>query len=166
MALSYIGLGSNLGDSLSTLKEALGYLAKNPQVEVFKTSSFYRTAPVGFKEQDDFVNAVAMIKTTLSPLDLLDLLMQTEQEFKRVRLFKNGPRTLDLDILLYDDLILRDEPKLNVPHPRMCERAFVLIPLKEIAPTLLIPGCNKSVSELCASLSDADVKDVRLLDHA
>ena len=83
-----------------------------------------------------------------------------------MRLFKNGPRTLDLDILLYDDLILRDEPKLNVPHPRMCERAFVLIPLKEIAPTLLIPGCNKSVSELCASLSDADVKDVRLLDHA
>ena len=166
MALSYIGLGSNLGDSLSTLKEALGYLAKNPQVEVFKTSSFYRTAPVGFKEQDDFVNAVAMIKTTLSPLELLDLLMQTEQEFKRVRLFKNGPRTLNLDILLYDDLILKDEPKLNVP-PSAYVRAGALCSFpKGNAPTLLIPGCNKSVSELCASLSDADVKDVRLLNHA
>ena len=102
-----------------------------------------------------------------TPIDikLLDYLLDLEQEFKRVRLFKNGPRTLDLDLLLYEDLIM-DTSKLTLPHPRMCERAFVLIPLNEIAPSLIIPKSERSVSSFYASLSDADFKDVRLLEHA
>ena len=98
MAQAYIGLGSNLGNSLVTLKQALERLRQNPKTEVIKTSSFYKTTPVGYKEQNDFVNAAALIETSLSPIKLLDYLLDLEQEFKRVRLFKNGPRTLDLDL--------------------------------------------------------------------
>lgn len=165
MAQAYIGLGSNLGNSLVTLKQALERLRQNPKTEVIKTSSFYKTTPVGYKEQNDFVNAAALIETSLSPIKLLDYLLDLEQEFKRVRLFKNGPRTLDLDLLLYEDLIM-DTSKLTLPHPRICERAFVLIPLNEIAPSLIIPKSERSVSSFYASLSDADFKDVRLLEHA
>lgn len=165
MAQAYIGLGSNLGNSLITLKQALERLNQNQKMEVIKTSSFYKTSPVGYKDQDDFVNAVALLETSLPPLELLDHLLNLEQEFKRVRLFKNGPRTLDLDLLLYDNLIM-DTSKLILPHPRMCERAFVLVPLNEIAPTLIIPKSERAVNSFYASLNDAELKDVRLLEHA
>ncbi|MDO5351810.1 MAG: 2-amino-4-hydroxy-6-hydroxymethyldihydropteridine diphosphokinase [Succinatimonas sp.] len=165
MAQAYIGLGSNLGNSLITLKQALERLNQNQKMEVIKTSSFYKTSPVGYKDQDDFVNAVALLETSLPPLELLDHLLNLEQEFKRVRLFKNGPRTLDLDLLLYDNLIM-DTSKLILPHPRMCERAFVLVPLNEIAPTLIIPKSERVVNSFYASLNDAELKDVRLLEHA
>jgi len=116
-------------------------------------SSLYSTEPVGFAGQPRFVNAVVELETNLSPRALLDGLLKIEQEFGRDRAasFVNGPRTLDLDILLIDGIVI-SEPGLEIPHPRLAERAFVLIPLAEIAPMFLVPGCQKTVAQLLHSL--------------
>lgn len=139
MNTAYIALGANLGDPAATLRAAFGALANLPESRVSKTSSLYRTAPVGMAGQPDFVNAVAVLETTLPPETLLDALLDLEQRFGRIRAEKNGPRTLDLDILFYNDLQL-DLPRLTLPHPRLHLRAFVLQPLAEVAPQLTLPG--------------------------
>jgi len=136
---AFIGLGSNLDDPFEQVSHALRALASLPHTRVLASSSFYRSAPVGYLEQPDFINAVAQLETTLSPRALLDALLGLERECGRTREFHNAPRTLDLDVLLYDDL-RHHEHSLTIPHPQMHLRAFVLRPLLEIAPDCVIPG--------------------------
>jgi len=139
MNTAYVALGANLGDPAATVRAAFGALANLPESRVVHGSSLYRTAPVGITEQPEFINAVAQLETTLAPEALLDALFDIELRFGRIRADKNGPRTLDLDLLLYNDQFL-ELPRLTLPHPRLHLRAFVLHPLAEIAPDLLIPG--------------------------
>jgi 2-amino-4-hydroxy-6-hydroxymethyldihydropteridine diphosphokinase len=136
---AYLGVGANICNTEGQVRSALDELASLPATRLERVSSLYRTAPVGFIDQPDFVNAVAKIDTGLTPRALLDALLDIEGRHGRVREFPNGPRTLDLDVLLYGELELH-EPDLIVPHPRMHERAFVIVPLAEIAPDLLVPG--------------------------
>ena len=139
MKTAYVALGANIGDPTATVLAAFAALANLADSRVVHTSSLYRTAPVGLKNQPDFINAVAMLETGLAPEELLDALLDLETRFGRVRRDRNGPRTLDLDLLLYDDIEL-DLPRLTLPHPRLHLRAFVLHPLAEIALGLVIPG--------------------------
>jgi 2-amino-4-hydroxy-6-hydroxymethyldihydropteridine diphosphokinase len=131
--VAYIGLGANLGDARSTVLQAIQDLASLPQTQLLRRSSLYRSAPVD-ATGPDFINAVAEVATALSPQQLLTELQQLEQAAGRQRPYRNAPRTLDLDILLYGELQL-DSPDLVIPHPRMLARAFVLLPLAEIAPS-------------------------------
>ena len=147
MGLCAIGLGSNLGDSRSILTGAIDRLRSHPQIELVAVSSWYQTAPIG-PPQPDYLNGCATLQTSLKPLDLLNLLHSIESAFGRVRQERWGARTLDLDLLLYDDLII-DLPTLQVPHPRMIERAFVLVPLSEISPNAIEPKSGQSIATLC-----------------
>jgi len=138
MTLAYVALGANLDDPAATVLAAFGALANLPDSRLVHTSSLYRTAPVGIAAQPDFINAVAALETLLAPADLLEALFDLEHRFGRIRAEKNGPRTLDLDLLLYGELEF-DLPQLTLPHPRLHLRAFVLHPLAEIAPDLCLP---------------------------
>jgi len=139
MSLAYVALGANLGDPASTIRAAFGALANLPASRIVRCSSLYRTAPVGLTDQPDFINAVALLDTTLGPVQLLAELLAIECRFGRRRAERNGPRSLDLDLLLYDERRF-DQPELTLPHPRLHLRAFVLRPLAEIAPDLRLPG--------------------------
>ena len=139
MARAFVGLGSNLANPEKQLEAALVAINLLPKTSVVRHSSLYSSAPVGYLDQPDFVNAVAELETQLSPRELLAALLALELEFGRTREFLNAPRTLDLDVLLYDDL-QQHEPGLTIPHAQMHLRAFVLQPLLEIAPTVSIPG--------------------------
>ena len=145
--IAFIGLGSNLGDPRSQLQRAFAALGELPGTCLVAQSSLYRSAPLGFQDQPDFVNAVAKIATELSPQALLQALLQIEHSHGRERTFRNAPRTLDLDILLYDDVRLH-EHGLTIPHPQMHRRAFVLRPLLEIAPDASIPAVGEARSAL------------------
>ncbi|GAB5604531.1 2-amino-4-hydroxy-6-hydroxymethyldihydropteridine diphosphokinase [Sideroxyarcus sp. TK5] len=136
---AFIGLGSNLAEPAAQVNHALRALGELPQTRLLKVSSLYRSAPVGYLDQPDFINAVAQVETGLAPRALLDALLALELECGRTREFKDAPRTLDLDVLMYDDLV-HHEHGLTVPHPQMHLRAFVLLPLLEIAPDCIIPG--------------------------
>ena len=136
---AFIGLGSNLADPVAQVSNALEMLNGLPQTRVLRRSSLYRSAPVGYLDQPDFINAVAQLETELAPRALLDALLALEHECGRTRDFVNAPRTLDLDVLLYDDM-QHHEHGLTIPHPQMHLRAFVLQPLLEIAPDCVIPG--------------------------
>jgi 2-amino-4-hydroxy-6-hydroxymethyldihydropteridine diphosphokinase len=138
MTAAYVALGANLGDPVAAVQAALAALAGLPDSRVVRASSLYRTAPVGLSNQPDFINAVAALETALAPEALLDALFAIEAGFGRVRAAKNGPRTIDLDLLLHGDLELA-QPRLTLPHPRLHLRAFVLVPLAEIAPDLRLP---------------------------
>ena len=139
MNTAYVALGANIGDPAATVLAAFTALAGLPESRVLRTSSLYRTLPVGLRNQPDFINAAAVLETALSAEALLDALLDLETRFGRHRRDRNGPRTLDLDLLLYNDSEVR-LPRLTVPHPRLHLRAFVLCPLAEIAPDLTIPG--------------------------
>ena len=152
---AYIALGANLEDPVVQVRAGLAALATLPDTQLLMQSSLYRTAPVGYADQPDFINAVAAVDTELSPRELLDALLAIELNHGRVRQFANAPRTLDLDVLLYDDVEV-NESGLTIPHPRMHERAFVLAPLAEIAPLCEIPGHGR-VSELLRSLDPQGV---------
>ena len=134
---AYIGLGSNLGDRVGEVERALAQLAALPGTELVARSSLYRTAPID-AGGDDYVNAVAHVRTTLAPAALLRALHAIEDAHGRERPFANAPRTLDLDLLLHGDAVVADD-RLTLPHPRLHERAFVVVPLAEIAPDLVIP---------------------------
>jgi 2-amino-4-hydroxy-6-hydroxymethyldihydropteridine diphosphokinase len=136
---AYVALGSNLRDPAAQVKAGVEELAMLPDTRLVQVSSLYRTAPVGFLDQPDFVNAVALIETALTPRALLDALLAIERRYGRVRDFPNAPRTLDLDILLYGQQKISTE-SLTVPHPRLTERAFALIPLLQLDPFIAIPG--------------------------
>lgn len=135
----YIGLGSNLGDPGANLEKALALLNESPGITVRGVAPLYRTAPQGYTEQDYFTNTVVEINTSLFPLSLLDALQQIENRLGRVRTIRWGPRTVDLDLLLYGDEQI-DLPQLKVPHPSMHQRAFVLVPLADLNPELIIQG--------------------------
>jgi 2-amino-4-hydroxy-6-hydroxymethyldihydropteridine diphosphokinase len=141
MARAFIGLGSNLGDRESTLRAAVGRLGSLPDTEVRAVSAFRNTEPVGYVDQPRFLNGAVELETALSPRLLLGALLELERAFGRDRSSSppRGPRTLDLDLLLYEDETL-EEPGLEVPHPRLHERAFVLEPLAELDPELEVPG--------------------------
>jgi 2-amino-4-hydroxy-6-hydroxymethyldihydropteridine diphosphokinase len=153
---AYVGLGSNIDQPVRQLRAALAAMAASAAIEVIVCSSLYRSAPVGFADQPDFVNAVVRVRTDLGPVALLDALLRQEREQGRQRTIANGPRTLDLDLLLFDALRLND-PGLTLPHPRMHERAFVLVPLTEIAPEIEIPGRGRA-SALLAALGTEGVE--------
>lgn len=140
---AFIGLGSNMGDRYQYLVQAVDLIADAPFIELVNTSSVYETDPVGYEDQDQFLNMVIEIKTDLSAEQLLANCMRIEQELGRKREIKWGPRTIDLDILLYNQENIETE-ELAVPHPRMLERAFVMVPLLEICPDIEIPEKGKS----------------------
>ena len=143
---AYVALGSNLGDKEANLRRALDLLIERG-VEIVKTSTFISTEPYGVTDQPQFLNGVCEVRTSLVPLALLHTLLEIEQEMGRVRLRHWGERNIDLDLLLYEDVVL-DTPELKLPHPDMQNRDFVLLPLAEIAPKLVHPILQKSIEEL------------------
>ena len=152
MTLAYVGLGANLGEPRRQLTEALTAMSGLPETRLAGHSSFYRTAPVGYEDQPDFLNAVAALDTRLAPGVLLEGLQGIERRQHRERPFANAPRTLDLDLLLFgEEQIAR--PGLTVPHPRMHERAFVLQPLLELDSSISIPGKGRASAFLAACAS-------------
>jgi 2-amino-4-hydroxy-6-hydroxymethyldihydropteridine diphosphokinase len=161
MTRAVIGLGANLGDPAGQLRAATEALARLPDTRVVKVSSLYRTAPVGHAAQPDFLNAAVAIDTALEPRALLAGLLAIEAAAGRERTYKDAPRTLDLDVLLYGDRTI-DEPGLAVPHPRLHERAFALAPLVEIEPDAAVPGHGRA-ADLLAALPDQRVE--RLACH-
>ena len=145
-AIAYIGLGANLGDLAGTLRAALAALAALPESHLAAVSGAWRSAPVD-AGGPDFLNAVARLETALAPLALLDALQAIELSHGRERPYRNAPRTLDLDLLLHGDAVLQT-PRLTLPHPRLHERAFVLRPLLELAPGLVLPGLGALAGRL------------------
>ncbi len=146
--IAYIGIGANLGDASANVDDALARLARLEGTRLLAASSKYRTAPID-SSGDDYINAVACIDTPLAAPALLDALHGIELAHGRERPYRNAPRTLDLDILLYGEMTI-DLPSLHVPHPRMLQRAFVLVPLLEIAPDIVIPGHGAAANYLAA----------------
>ena len=151
----FIGAGANLGEPVRRIREALDELEKSPGVKLSGVSSLYRTQPMGPVEQPPFVNAVFLLEYGMSAQSLLALLLEIEQKMGRVREERWGPRVIDLDLLFYGEDII-EEPGLEVPHPRLHERRFVLAPLAEIAPDFVHPVIDKSVSELLSGLPAGD----------
>ena len=141
---AFIGIGANLGDARANALDAVARLRRVPGIAVTAVSSLYRTAPID-SSGDDYINAVARIDTTLAPHALLEALFAIEREHGRERPYRNAPRTLDLDLLLYGDEVI-DTATLAVPHPRLTQRAFVLVPLLEIAPHIAVPGLGAAAS--------------------
>ncbi len=148
--IAFLGLGSNLANPEEQVLAAFTQIAATPGVTLLRRSSLYRTAPIGFADQPDFINAVAEIATTMAPEELLEAMLNIEHSHGRIREFQNAPRTLDVDLLLYGDVVL-DTDSLTLPHPRAHERAFVLHPLLEIAPHCQIPnlGLARNYLAIC-----------------
>jgi 2-amino-4-hydroxy-6-hydroxymethyldihydropteridine diphosphokinase len=151
MIEAFIGVGSNLDHPADQVRKAVAALEQPPQLHCLGCSSLYETDPVGYLDQPRFINAVAQVQTTLTAHQLLDRLRAIEAHQGRQRSIPNGPRTVDLDLLLFGDQIIRDH-QLTVPHPRMAERAFVLLPLAELAPKANIPGVGEA-RQLLAAIS-------------
>jgi 2-amino-4-hydroxy-6-hydroxymethyldihydropteridine diphosphokinase len=151
---AYVGLGANLGDRRASLERAVALLGEHPDVRVVARSALHETEPWGPVTQPPFLNGVVAIDTSLSPRELLDLLLGVERELGRVRAERWGPRTVDLDLLLYGEKTVA-EPGLVVPHPRLHERAFALEPLAELDPDLVVPG-RGAVTELVAALTSGE----------
>lgn len=149
----YIAAGSNLGNKEETLKEAIDKIDKRKDCVVTKVSNFYTTDPVGYEDQDQFVNCVFEIDTLQTPSELMDTLLEVEKDFKRERIIRWGPRTLDLDIIFYDDIISYDEHIL-IPHPRAHERQFVMKPMCDINPYYVHPIYRKRVMDISSELGE------------
>lgn len=157
VATAYLGLGSNIGDKRGNISRALAIIVRNPAIRLVARSRDYRSAPWGVTGQDWFVNACAAVETTLAPEQLLAQCLAAEEELGRVRVERWGPRIVDCDVLVYGD-VASDDPRLTLPHPRLTERGFVLVPLAEIAPGLMI--CGKSVQAWLKSVPHLDVVPV------
>ena len=154
----FIALGSNLQDPQAQVKRALKTIANTTNIKLIKASSLYRTLPVGYDNQPDFINAVAEIETDLNPLALLHTLLEIETQHGRERPFPNAPRVLDLDVLLYEGAAT-NTPELTLPHPRMHTRGFVMLPLAEIAPKISI-GKHGYADELAAKCDNQGVSKI------
>ncbi|WP_062107735.1 2-amino-4-hydroxy-6-hydroxymethyldihydropteridine diphosphokinase [Bacillus niameyensis] len=152
---AFLSLGSNMGIREEFLKHAISRLHQSPNIEVTALSSIYETDPVGYTDQGLFLNMVVRISTTLSPLELLKLCLDVEKEMGRIREFKWGPRVIDLDILLYNKENIEMEA-LHIPHPRMRERAFVLVPLLEIDRSLVLPNSDTPLVEVLDEIPDKE----------
>jgi len=159
----YIGLGSNIGDRKGFLDEAMQRLDNHHHIAVEKVSSIYETKPVGYDKQDDFLNMVIQISTELGHIDLLDVCQAIENDLGRERTIENGPRTIDLDILMFNNEN-RELDRLRIPHPRLNKRAFVLIPLYEIAPNIVLPTTGEAIEDVLLDISDKEKAEVVLWD--
>ncbi|RDX01099.1 2-amino-4-hydroxy-6-hydroxymethyldihydropteridine diphosphokinase [Listeria kieliensis] len=158
MKTAYLSLGTNMGDRLQNLTDAVQMLAASSGISVIKVSSVYQTDPVGYEDQDIFFNIAVEVATSLSPDELLERCLAIELELGRVRLFKWGPRLIDIDVLLYEDVVM-DTEKLKIPHPYMKERAFVMIPLREIAESVAIDyWCEDLIAGQTVLKTDFQVK--------
>jgi 2-amino-4-hydroxy-6-hydroxymethyldihydropteridine diphosphokinase len=153
--IAFIALGSNMGDRFELLKKAIQLISGHRNIQLVNSSSIYETDPVGYEDQDLFLNMVVKVRTDLSPTHLLDACLQMELELGRKREIKWGPRTIDLDILLYNQENIETE-KLIIPHPRMGERAFVIIPLLEIEKDIIIQGMEKTLHFYLSNLPDKE----------
>lgn len=151
----YLGLGSNIGDSKNNIETALTLLER--KVNILKRSSYYETEPVGFKDQPWFINMVLEAETKLDPKELLEFTQGIEKEMKRIKTIINGPRNIDVDILIYDDIKVETE-NLIIPHPRMQERNFVMVPLLEIAPEMVLD--NNYIKDIVESLKGEEIRKV------
>lgn len=149
----YLGLGTNMGDRQANLERAVELLGERLRIE--KVSSVYETEPVGYEDQPPFLNAVCQVQTDIGPLQLLALVKGIEASMGRAPNFTDGPRPIDIDIILYDDLVMID-PELTIPHPRMAERAFVLVPLLEIAPDIVHSFSGESIEYMTAKVDGID----------
>jgi 2-amino-4-hydroxy-6-hydroxymethyldihydropteridine diphosphokinase len=150
--IAYIGIGSNIGDKTANCRTAVESLAEAGRI--IGVSSFYYTEPVGYREQDDFINAVAILETNRSPVELLSICHAIEDRLGRRRTVRWGPRTVDLDILLYGNLVV-SRPDLAIPHPLMAVRRFVLAPFVELAPLVMHPVLNKTMIQLLGELQNS-----------
>lgn len=159
--IAYLSLGTNMGDRESFLKNAVTALNDHASIEVENESSLYETKAVGLIDQADFLNKVVKIKTSLNKYELLDQIQKIEYKNGRDRIITWGPRTLDIDVLLYNNEANND-PKLTIPHPRMAERAFVLVPLAEIDAKVQVPGTGKTVNQLLDEMTEAEKAEVRI----
>ncbi|MBI2541443.1 2-amino-4-hydroxy-6-hydroxymethyldihydropteridine diphosphokinase [Candidatus Woesearchaeota archaeon] len=147
----FVGIGSNIGHKEENIRKAVDLIKE--KCKILKKSSLYETEPVGYREQDWFLNCAIEIETKLEPLELLEFLQSIEKKMGRIKKIKNGPRIIDMDILFYDNLFI-NEKNLIIPHPRLHERLFVLEPLKEIAPYFVHPVLNRKIKELYKELTD------------
>lgn len=154
--IAWVGIGANLGDARANVLDAIERLQRLPGTRLLQASSLYRTAPID-SSGDDYVNAVASLDTDLDAHALLHALFDIEQAHGRERPYRNAPRTLDLDLLLFGDQVIADAPSLLVPHPRLHERAFVLAPLAELAPDLVVPG-RGSVASLLPGVAHQSIE--------
>jgi 2-amino-4-hydroxy-6-hydroxymethyldihydropteridine diphosphokinase len=152
---AYIALGSNMGNRFENLRQAIEKLNQITEIKVVNTSSVYETDPVGYEEQDQFLNMVLEAETNLEPFQLLSVCMKIERELGRKRGIRWGPRTMDLDILLYNQENIKSE-MLTVPHPRMHERAFVMVPLIEIQPNIMLPGTDRTLQAVLEDIPDRE----------
>lgn len=150
--VAYLGLGSNLGDRLGFLQSGAWALAADPEITVLKSSSVYESSPAGYLDQGDFLNASLCLRTARAPRSLLETMSRIEDRFGRQRTIRWGPRTLDLDLLLFGNHIL-DSPLLQLPHPRLTERCFVLEPLLELDPDLVHPQTGRALADYCRQLN-------------
>lgn len=151
--IALIGIGSNLSSPQANCRQALDHLEGHPDIETITCSAFYETEPLGVTEQNWFINAAARVTTKLEPDALLDLLLNVEKVMGRIRNEKWGPRIIDLDLLLYEDRIIKT-PRLEIPHPEMTQRRFVLAPLNELAPDTVHPVTKKTIRQLLSELPD------------
>ena len=156
LVTAYLGLGSNLGDRIKNLELAISAISEHPEILVHAVSSFYETEPMGYQDQDWFINQVIQIDTTLSPDELLTEIRKIENALGRKRRIKWGPRTMDIDILLYGDMVI-ESSILTIPHPLLTKRLFVLIPLAEIAPSLKHPVLGRSIRHILIDSSNKDL---------
>ncbi len=157
--ICFLGIGSNMGDSASNCKDAVIRISNIEGITVLRVSSLYRTQPVGFEEQDWFANGVIEIRTSLIPHALMDVIHRVEREMGRIRVHKWGPRIIDIDILMYGQIIM-DENGLVIPHPEYHKRRFVLVPLNEIAPCAIHPAFGISVKGLLDRLQDSNAVEL------
>ncbi|MBL8090595.1 MAG: 2-amino-4-hydroxy-6-hydroxymethyldihydropteridine diphosphokinase [Anaerolineales bacterium] len=154
----YLALGSNLGNRLANIKNAISNFT--PQLDVKKKSPVYETPPWGYADQPAFLNQVVMAETYLEPEDLLEHLKRLEVVLGREPTFQNGPRLIDVDILFYDDVVI-DSPPLQIPHPRLHQRAFVLVPLHDLAPELIHPVLGKSIGDLLLDVDRLNIVEYK-----